>query len=105
MADLSIAERRKCLVCGDAATKQVLPRVPEYTIRRYSDAHVERAFMPREVTVPQDFCQTHFGEVRVLGSRQVGFCVRCQAWRPTGGPCAKCGAALVRLEGAHGWTI
>lgn len=105
MADISVAERRKCVICGGAATKQVSPRVQEYQIRRYTDAALERAFIPKEVTVPQDFCQTHFSEVRVLGTRHVGFCVRCKAWRPTGGPCATCGSALIRLDGAHGWTL
>jgi hypothetical protein len=104
VADTGIAERRKCAICGEAATKEYSPRVPEYVIRRYSDAYLERPFIPKEVTVPQSFCVTHFNDVHVLRTRSVGFCPRCKAWRPTGGMCSKCGSALLRLEGAHSWT-
>ena len=104
MSDVSVAERRKCAICGEAATKRVTPDAPTYAIRRYSDAYLERPFLPKEVTVPQDFCQTHFNEVQVLGTRHVGFCVRCKAWRPTGGMCPQCGSALMMTSPAHRWS-
>lgn len=105
MADTTVGERRKCVICGEVATKQVSPRAPTYEIRRYTNASLEHTHIPMEVTVPQDFCLTHFTEVRVLGTQHVGFCVRCKAWRPAGGvPCPKCGSALLMLEGAHRWS-
>jgi len=104
MATVSIAERRKCAICGDTATRQVSPDLSAYQIRRYSDAALERPYIPIEVTIPQEFCQTHFSEVS-LGSRQVGLCANCKAWRPAGGvPCSKCGSALMLTRGAHRWS-
>ena len=103
MSDVSVAERRKCAICGETATKQVTPDAPGYAIRRYSDAYLERPFLPKEVTVLQDFCQTHFNDVHVLGTRHVGFCVRCKGWREAGGTCTKCGSALMMTSPAHRW--
>ena len=103
MSDTTVAERRKCVMCGETATKQVPAREPSYAIRRYSDAFVERPFIPMEVTIPQDFCVTHFNDVHVLGTRKVGFCSRCKAWRAAGGGCPKCGSALLGFDGAHRW--
>ena len=104
MADTGIAERRKCAICGETATKQVAPGTEPYAMRRYTDAHIERPFFPVQVTVPQDFCVTHFNEVHVLGTRHVGFCVRCKAWRQTGGMCPKCSSALIMTSPGHRWS-
>ena len=104
MASTSIAQRRTCVICGETATRQISEGAPAYQIRRYSDAHLEHPFIPKEVTIPQEFCQTHFSEVR-LGTRQVGMCSNCKAWRPAGGiPCPKCGSALILTSGVHRWS-
>jgi RNA polymerase subunit RPABC4/transcription elongation factor Spt4 len=100
MSQAMVSERRRCAICGSEATNQVSPDMAWYEIHHFNGSR-------RQVDPPpmQDFCADHFTEVRVLGTRHVGLCLRCQAWRPAGGvPCPKCGSTLLLTSGAHRWS-
>ena len=100
MADTTAAQRRKCVICGDAATMQVASNMPAWELRQFTDGARRQVDAPG----PADFCLTHYQEVHITRTRAVGFCLRCQAWRPTGSPCPKCGSALILVGGAHRWS-
>ena len=100
MADTSVAQRRRCAICGETATKQVEPSIPRWETRNFRDGAREEVGVPG----PADLCLTHYNEVAIARTRNVGLCLRCQAWRPTGSACPKCGSALITMGGVHRWN-
>lgn len=100
MADTTVAQRRRCVICGETATKQVSPSIPKWETVNFRDGARAEVGIPG----PADLCLTHYNEVNIAHTRNVGLCLRCQAWRPTGASCPKCGSALITMGGVHRWA-